>query len=79
MYVADPFNFCASEWGAATQDLCVAVNQLPDAKWERIMEESMAYVGIYKPVSTSKAFYASKTLMGRRSGRSRIVISDEEE
>ncbi|KAF8322376.1 hypothetical protein F5887DRAFT_1071711 [Amanita rubescens] len=78
-YVLDPINFCASEWGAETHDLQVAVGKLTEAKWEQILQKSMEYTGKYKPITAFKGLFASKVLNGRRSGRSRIVISDDEE
>ncbi len=79
MYVACPIHFSASEWGAETQDLQLAVDRLTEAKWEKILESSLESVGKYKPISAFKGNYAHKALNGRRSGRANIIISDDEE
>ena len=77
-YEPDTTNFSATEWGAETFDLLAAVNDLPEAKWERIICAANEYIARYKKLGTFKANFTTRILSKQLSGRATILSSDGE-
>ncbi|KAF8336127.1 hypothetical protein F5887DRAFT_1078857 [Amanita rubescens] len=75
----DMANFSATEWGAETFDLLAATNDLPEAKWERIIREASGYIARYRKLGTSKANFTTRILSKQLSGRATILSSDGED
>ncbi|KAF8337274.1 hypothetical protein F5887DRAFT_1078197 [Amanita rubescens] len=54
-FVPDMSKFSASEWGIQTYDLRLAVNQLTEANWERIIEKAREFFGIFRKPGSFRA------------------------